>query len=154
MLKIGDTAPLNINIFDEQENSVNLKQLLGSKSVIYFYPKDNTPGCTKEACSFRDYNIQLKKIGVKVIGISADSVKSHQNFKEKHQLNFELWSDPEKKLIQAFGAIGEKNMFGKKFLGIKRSTFALDETGKIIKVWTKVNTETHAQEIFDFFANL
>lgn len=153
MLEVGDSAPLKVKVFNDTSGEVSLSDILGKPTVIYFYPKDNTPGCTKEACGFRDYNNELKKLGFQVIGVSADSVKSHQNFAEKHKLNFELWSDPEKKLLEAFGALGEKKMFGKTFLGIKRTTFLLDKKGKIIKVWKTVNTATHAQDVLEFAKN-
>ena len=118
-----------IELHDQAGNTVSLQQLLGKPVVLYFYPKDDTPGCTKEACDFRDITPQLQKLGVQVIGVSADSVESHAKFADKYSLSFPLWSDPEKKLLTEFGAIGEKSMFGKKFLGIKRMTFILDEAG-------------------------
>ncbi|MCB9813107.1 MAG: peroxiredoxin [Pseudomonadales bacterium] len=153
MLNINDLAPLKINALDENGDTTSLSNILGKPSVIYFYPKDNTPGCTKEACSFRDFNTELQKLGVQIIGVSADSPDSHSKFKSKHSLNFPLWSDPDRKLITAFGAIGKKSMFGKVFLGIKRISFALDKNGRVIMVWPKVNAETHAKEVLDFFTN-
>lgn len=151
MLNVGNIAPLNIEVLDQEGRPISLSMILGKPIVIYFYPKDDTPGCTTEACGFRDYNSQLESLGVQVIGVSGDSPESHQKFTQKHKLNFALWSDPGRKLIAAFGALGEKSMFGKKFLGIKRMTFILDDRGVITKVWSKVNTKTHAREILDFF---
>lgn len=153
MLQIQETAPLNISVQDQDGNSVSLSEYLGKPVVIYFYPKDDTPGCTKEACSFRDYQSELQDLGVQVIGVSADSPKKHQKFIAKYDLNFPLWSDPDKKLIKAFGALGEKKMFGKTYQGILRSTFALDSEGVVVKVWPKVKPADHAQEILDFFTD-
>ncbi|MBP7842969.1 peroxiredoxin [Candidatus Woesebacteria bacterium] len=140
-----------IELHDQAGNTVSLQQLLGKPVVLYFYPKDDTPGCTKEACDFRDITPQLEKLGVQVIGVSADSVESHAKFAQKHSLPFPLWSDPEKKLLTEFGATTEKSIFGKKFIGVKRMTFVLDKSGKVIKVWENVNPLTHAQEVLDFF---
>jgi len=137
----------NFTLEDNDGNSVSLKDFAGKKVVVYFYPKDDTPGCTKEACSFRDnYDAILAK-GAVVIGISADSVKSHSGFKKKYDLPFHLLSDPQKSVIQLFGAWGEKSMYGKTYEGILRSTFILDETGKVIKVYPKVKPAEHAEEI-------
>ncbi|MBP7700596.1 thioredoxin-dependent thiol peroxidase [Candidatus Woesebacteria bacterium] len=154
MLKIGDKAPLNINVLDQNGKEISLSKLVGRPAVIYFYPKDNTPGCTKEACSYRDFNNELTKLGVQVIGVSADSPKSHQNFAQKHNLNFDLWSDKNRELISAFGAVGQKSMFGKVYMGILRITFAIDKAGKIIMVWPKVDATKNASEVLDFFKSL
>jgi peroxiredoxin Q/BCP len=150
MLKPLEPAPLTIPVIDDRGHTTTLEQHLGNYLVIYFYPKDNTPGCTVEACNFRDANQELKKFGVKVIGISKDSLASHQKFTDQHQLNFPLWSDPDHKLLEAFGAWGEKKRFGKLYMGIIRSTFILDPTGTIIKTWEKVNVANHSQEVLDF----
>ncbi len=150
MLKINDSAPLDIKVLDDQNQEVSLRSFLGHYVVLYFYPKDNTPGCTTESCNFRDVNSDLKELSAKVIGISKDSVKSHLKFKEKYQLNFPLWSDSEHKLIEAFGAWKEKKMFGKTYMGIVRSTFIIDPQGKIIKTWEKVSPKNHDQEVLDF----
>jgi thioredoxin-dependent peroxiredoxin len=137
----------NFTLEDNEGNPVSLKDFAGKKVVVYFYPKDDTPGCTKEACSFRDnYDAILAK-GAVVVGISADSVKSHSGFKKKYDLPFYLLSDPEKKVIQLFGAWGEKSMYGKTYEGILRSTFILDGTGKVIKVYPTVKPAEHAEEI-------
>jgi thioredoxin-dependent peroxiredoxin len=150
MLKPGDKAPLNTNVLNQDGEKTSLNDLLGKYTVLYFYPKDNTPGCTTEACDFRDANVELQKMGVKVIGISKDSLESHQKFSDKHQLNFPLWSDPDHKLLEAFGAWGQKNRFGKIYMGIIRSTFIINPKGKIIKSWEKVKVKTHTQEVLDF----
>ncbi len=147
MLKVGDQAPLEIKVKSMQGQDVSLKDLLGKYVVVYFYPRDNTPGCTKEACSFRDVNTELKKLGVKVIGVSKDSVKSHQKFIDKYGLNFELWSDEEHKLIEAFGAWQEKKFMGRSFMGTVRSTFVIDPQGKIFQVWEKVKPDGHGEEV-------
>lgn len=153
MLSKKDSAPTNITVRNQDNQEVSLSDLQGNYALVYFYPKDNTPGCTKEACSFRDNFSEIQKLGVKVIGVSADSPKSHQSFKEKHQLPFPLWSDPEKKLIKAFGVLKEKSMFGKTFLGIQRASFAIDPNGTIIEVWPTVSPQKHTQEVIDFFKN-
>ncbi len=151
MLEINQKAPLDIQVFAQDGSKVSLRDFLGKPVVLYFYPKDNTPGCTKEACNFRDFNTQLQDLGVQVIGVSADSVESHTKFTAQHNLNFPLWSDPEKNLLKAFGALSEKSLFGKTFLGIVRSTFALDENGIVVQVWPKVTVANHTQEVVEFF---
>ncbi|MCL2504694.1 MAG: thioredoxin-dependent thiol peroxidase [Alphaproteobacteria bacterium] len=128
------------------EKEYSLKDFKGQTVVLYFYPKDNTSGCTQEACDFRDNYNSLTSKAV-VIGVSPDSIKSHKGFQEKHELNFILLSDPEHKLAEAFGAWGEKSMYGKKSLGIIRSTFLLDKTGKIQKEWKNVKVDGHVDEI-------
>ena len=150
MLNINDSAPLNIQVKDQNGQAVSLKQLLGKKILLYFYPKDNTPGCTVEACNFRDANQQIAKHDIQIIGVSKDSVTSHQKFRDQHQLNFPLWSDPEHQLIEAFDALGEKKMMGKTYFGTIRSTFLINEKGKIIKTWPKVKAKDHSQEVLDF----
>lgn len=148
MLKEGDRAP-QFTLTDEYGNKVGLSDFAGKKVVVYFYPKDDTPGCTKEACSFRDnYDAILAK-GAVVIGISADSESSHGKFKVKFDLPFYLLSDPEKVAIQGFGAWGEKSMYGKTYEGILRSTFVIDEKGSIIKAWPKVSPADHALEVLE-----
>ena len=148
MLSEGIKAP-DFSLANEEGKEISLKDFKGKKVVVYFYPKDNTPGCTKEACSFRDnYDAILGKKAV-VIGISADSEKSHSNFKTKFGLPFYLLSDPDKKAIKAYGAWGEKSMMGKKYEGILRSTFLIDEDGVIIKVFNKVDTARHGEEVLE-----
>ncbi len=154
MLSKEDTAPLNIKVLDEDGKTTSLKEQLGKYIVLYFYPRDFTPGCTKEACSFRDANDDIKKLGAEVIGVSTDSFKSHQKFSNKHKLNITLWSDPDHKLIEAFGAWQPKKFAGREFMGTVRSTFIIDPTGKIIKVWEKVKPESHAEETLGFLKTL
>lgn len=132
MLKVGDKAP-SFTLKNEQDQDIKLDNFRGKKVVLYFYPKDNTPGCTKEACSFRDVYDDILEAEAVVIGISKDSIKSHQKFKEKHQLPFYLLSDPDHKVIESYGVWKEKKMFGKVYMGIVRSTFIIDEDGKMKK---------------------
>ena len=146
MLTAGTKAP-DFTLTDDKGTTVSLSQFKGKKAVIYFYPKDNTPGCTKEACAFRDiYDVLLEK-GAVVIGISADSENSHARFKEKYNLPFFLLSDPEKKVIKEYGAWGEKKLYGNSFLGIIRSTFIVDDKGIISKVFPKVTPKDHAEQV-------
>ena len=151
---VGTQAPLDITVFSEEETLISLRDTLGSFVVLFFYPKDATPGCTIEACSFRDSYTELTKLGVRVIGISSDSVASHRSFKAAHSLPFELWSDPERKLGTAFGAVAEKKFFGKTFTSTKRNTIALNPEGTILKIWESVSPLTHTAEVTAFFANL
>lgn len=147
MITVGALAPLDIKVTNQDGKSVSLGELKGQKVVIFFYPKDNTPGCTKEACSFRDESEKFKKKNIAVIGISADSEKSHQKFINKYDLNFPLWADENKEISTAFGVYGEKSLYGIKYMGITRSTFILDENGKIIKIYPKVKPVGHAIEV-------
>ena len=146
MLSKGTKAP-DFTLKNEEGDEISLKDFHGKKVVIYFYPKDNTPGCTKEACSFRDHYDAILAKGAVVLGISADSEKSHVNFKTKYGLPFYLLSDPEKAVIKAFGAWGEKSMMGKNYEGILRSTFVIDENGIIATVFNKVDTSKHGEEV-------
>ncbi len=146
MLEEGTQAP-EFTLPDENGTEISLSQFRGKKVVIYFYPKDDTPGCTKEACNFRDnYDAILEK-GAVVLGVSADSQKSHQNFKSKYELPFYLLSDPDKTMIQQYGAWGEKQMYGKAYEGVIRSTYVIDEDGKIAKVFPKVKPAEHGAEV-------
>ncbi len=129
------------------EQKVQLSQLKGKKVILYFYPKDNTPGCTVEGEAFRDHYKNFKKLGTEVFGISRDSLTSHEKFKEKFHFPFELISDADEELCQLFDVIKEKNMYGKKVMGIERSTFIIDETGKLLKEWRKVKVEGHVEEV-------
>jgi len=138
MLKEGDKAP-PFTAKDQDGNTVKLSALKGSRVVLYFYPKDDTPGCTKEACSFRDADDVYRKKGIKVYGISTDSEKSHQKFISKFQLPFDLLADTEKEIVEKYGVWGEKSMYGKKYMGTIRKTFLIDEKGKIVKLFDKVN---------------
>ena len=146
-LKEGDLAP-TIRALDETGNEITLEEYRGKKVVLYFYPKDNTPGCTAEACDLRDNYSQFLEQGFEVIGISADSEKSHQNFKNKYELPFKLISDTDKKVIKDYGAWGEKSMYGKKYMGILRKTFIINEDGYVEKIIDKVKTKEHSKQIF------
>ncbi len=140
----------NFKVLLDDGKKVSLKDLVGTNGlVLYFYPKDNTPGCTKEACSFRDSYLEFQKLGYNVVGVSADTLESHQKFKTKHNLNFSLIVDEKKELSQYFGVWGEKKMYGKTFEGINRTTFILNKDLKIIKVYPKVKVEKHATEIIN-----
>ena len=134
---------------DGIEKEYSLNDFKGQKVILYFYPKDNTPGCTQEACDFRD-NINRLTSFATVIGVSPDTIKSHLKFKEKQGLNFILLSDPERKLAEAFNVWVEKSMYGRKYMGIERSTFVLDENLNIIKEWRKVKVKGHVDEVIDY----
>jgi len=146
MLKEGDKAP-QFELKDQLGKTHKLSDYKGKKFVIYFYPKDNTPGCTKEACAFRDNFSVYKKKGVVVLGISKDSEASHKKFADKFDLPFTLLSDPKSETIEKYGAWKEKSMYGKTFMGIARITYLIDEKGKILKVYPKVKPDEHAKEI-------
>ena len=132
-----------------EEREYELSGFKGEKVVLYFYPKDNTSGCTQEACDFRD-NINRLISSATVIGVSPDSIKSHKKFKENHDLNFILLSDPEHKLAEKYGVWKEKSMYGRKYMGIERSTFVLDKDGNIEKEWRKVKVNGHVDEVLDY----
>ena len=148
MLKCGDKAPDFLGV-DEQGNEQRVSNYSGRKLVVYFYPKDSTPGCTVEACSLRDGMDELVAAGYAVVGISADSVPSHLRFKEKQQLNFPLVADVDKNTIMAFGVYGEKKMAGRVYMGIIRTTFVIDADGVVERVITKVDTKNAARQILD-----
>ena len=148
MLGVGDKAPDFLGV-DEQGKEQRVSDYAGRKLVVYFYPKDSTPGCTAEACSLRDGMDDLVAAGYAVVGISADSVASHTRFKEKLQLNFPLVADVDKNTINAFGAYGEKKMAGRAYMGIIRTTFVIDEGGVIERVITKVDTKNAAKQILN-----
>ncbi|MFN0087175.1 MAG: thioredoxin-dependent thiol peroxidase [Blastocatellia bacterium] len=145
-LKVGDKAPA-FSLKDAEGKTVRLADFKGRKLVLYFYPKDMTPGCTTEACAFRDDYSQLKKRGVEVAGVSADDAASHRKFTDKHSLPFPLLSDPDHEMIEKYGAWGEKNMYGKKYMGIMRHTYIIDEEGRIAHIFLKVKPATHAQDV-------
>ena len=145
---MGNIKLQGINI-DGIEKEYSLNDFKGQKVILYFYPKDNTSGCTQEACDFRD-NINRLTSFATVIGVSPDSIKSHLKFKEKQSLNFILLSDPEHKLAEAFNVWVEKSMYGRKYMGIERSTFVLDENLNIIKEWRKVKVKGHVDEVIDY----
>jgi len=134
---------------DRIEGTYSLNDFKGKKIVLYFYPKDNTSGCTQEACDFRDNMNRLTSMAI-VIGVSPDSIKSHKKFQENQSLNFTLLSDPEHILSEAFGVWGEKSMYGRKYMGIIRSTFVLNEHGEIEKSWNKVKVKGHVEEILEY----
>lgn len=146
MLGEGDRLPA-VTLLDDRGKELTTTQLLGGPLVLYFYPKDDTPGCTSEASQFRDLYPQFQKKKARIVGVSRDSAESHRRFKEKFSIPFELLADTESKLCDAFGVIVEKNMYGKKSKGIARSTFLIDGTGKIVKVWPKVNVDEHADDV-------
>ncbi len=148
MLNVGDKAPDFLGT-DECGNEVRVSGYKGRKLVVYFYPKDSTPGCTAEACSLRDGMDDLVKAGYAVVGISADSAASHVRFKEKQNLNFPLVADVDKKTIEAFGAWGEKQMAGRKYMGIIRTTFVIDGNGTVERVITKVDTKNAAKQVLE-----
>ena len=147
-LNEGDKAP-KFEGTDENGNIISLDSIKGQKTIIYFYPKDNTPGCTAESCNLRDYNGELKKKGYQIIGVSADSAKKHQNFIAKYDLPFPLIADTEKEVINAFGVWGPKKFMGKEYDGIHRTTFVIDENGVITNIFKKVKTKTHAEQIME-----
>ena len=149
MLEPGMKAP-EFALPDKDGNTVSLSDFAGKKVVLYFYPKDNTPGCTRQACAFAGAYDEFKKINAVVIGISKDSTASHQKFAEKHSLPFVLLSDPELSAIQAYGVWQEKKLYGKVSMGVVRSTFIIDENGTIEKVMPKVKPDTNATEILDY----
>jgi len=150
MLKEGNAAPV-FTTKDASGRTVKLKDFKGQKVVLYFYPKDDTPGCTKEACSFRDGFATFKKRGINVLGISADSEVSHKKFAEKYKLPFVLLTDPEHKIADAYGTYGQKKFMGRTYMGIHRMTFLIDEKGRIKKVFEKVKPEDHAREVLEAF---
>lgn len=147
-LQVGDKAP-DFSLQTETEETISLKSLRGKKVVLYFYPKDSTPGCTQESCDFRDNYSTFKKKGVAVFGISKDSAKSHVKFKEKYELPFPLLVDEDTEVCTAYDVLKEKSMFGKKYMGIERSTFLIDEKGKVEQVWRKVKVKGHVEQVLD-----
>lgn len=148
MLTIGTQAP-NFTLFDKNGNAVSLSDFLGKRVVLYFYPKDNTPGCTRQACAFAGAYKEFEARGVVVIGISRDSVASHQKFAEKYELPFILLSDPDRVAIEAYGVWQEKKNYGKVSMGVVRSTYIIDAEGKIEAVMPKVKPDTNAAEILE-----
>ena len=152
MIEVGDNAP-NFTLegigADGDEIKQTLNALKGGKVVLYFYPRDNTPGCTTEACGFRDNMERLSKDGVTVIGVSPDSPAAHLKFRDKQGLNFTLLSDPDKSVATSYGAYGEKILYGKKSMGIIRSTFVIDEKGKISALWRKVKVKGHIDAVLE-----
>lgn len=150
MIKEGTTAPA-FKTTDADGETVSLKELKGQKVVLYFYPKDDTPGCTKEACSFRDAWAKFKKQGIKVLGVSPDSEASHKKFEAKYNLPFTLLADKDHAIADAYGVWGEKKFMGRTYMGVLRTTFLIDEKGKVKKVFEKVKPEDHANEVLEAF---
>ena len=149
-LKPGDTAP-NFTAKDQNGNNVSLSDYKGKKVILYFYPKDLTPGCTVEACNFRDNASLLKQKGFEVVGVSADDEKKHQKFIEKHDLNFTLLADTDKEVINAYGVWGLKKFMGREYDGIHRETFVIDENGKIEHVIHKVKTKESTEQVLELY---
>lgn len=149
MLKIGDKAPQFEGV-TQDGGSVKLSDFAGRKLILYFYPKDNTSGCTLEAKSLRDGKAQLAEMGFEIVGVSPDSVRSHQNFCAKHELNFTLIADTDKAIAEAYGVWREKKMCGRTYMGIVRTTFIIDESGTIVHIFDKVDTANHWQQIINW----
>ena len=145
-LSEGDKAP-TFKSKDQNGNTVSLIDFIGKKVVLYFYPEDDTPTCTVEACNLRDNFSLLKKTGIVVIGVSPDDEKKHKKFEEKYKLPFTLIADPDKKIIEKYGVWGEKNMYGRKYMGLIRTTFLIDEKGLIKKIFKKPRSKVHSEEI-------
>lgn len=149
MLKEGDNAP-DFSSVNQNGDTVSLSDFKGKRVALYFYPKDDTPGCTKEACSFRDADDVYRGKGITVLGVSTDDEKSHQKFISKFQLPFDLLADTDKKIVEAYGVWGEKSMYGKKYMGTNRKTFLIED-GKIVKIFDKVDVANHADEVLAAF---
>ncbi len=147
-LEIGDKAPA-FTLLDDSGNEVKLAKLKGKPVVIYFYPRDDTPGCTKEACAFRDRFAELNGLGVTLLGISTDSAESHSKFREKFDLPFPLLVDEDHAMSEEYGAWREKNMYGKKSMGIQRSTYLIDAQGKVAAVWKRVKVDGHDEQVIE-----
>src|SRR5262249_10079315 len=145
-MKVGQKAP-DFTVTDDSGKKVKLSDFKGKKVVLYFYPKDDTPGCTTEACNFRDGISEMKRQGAVVLGVSADSVESHKKFKEKFDLNFPLLADTDKKIIEDYETWKEKSMYGRKYMGIERTTYIIDESGKISHIFPKVKVSEHYKEV-------
>ena len=152
MIREGDTAP-DFTTRDENGNEVKLSDFRGQKVALYFYPKDDTPGCTKQACSLRDGYSELESRGIKVLGVSLDDEASHQAFISKYDLPFTLLSDTDRSVSEAYGVYGEQTWGDRKYMGLARKTFLIDEEGKIKKVFDKVNVEAHADEVLAGFSS-
>ncbi|MGE0607973.1 MAG: thioredoxin-dependent thiol peroxidase [Pirellulales bacterium] len=152
-VEVGQKAP-DFHLTADDGQKIKLKDLRGSPVVLYFYPKDDTPGCTREACAFRDRHKELKKLGAKVLGVSPDDVESHVKFRDKFELNFPLLADTGHAIAEKYGAWREKNMYGKKSMGIQRSTFLIDAEGVIRKVWARVSVDGHDEKVLEALREL
>ena len=150
MLSAGDTAP-DFTARDTDGNEVRLSDFRGRKVVLYFYPKDDTPGCTKQACSIRDSHSEFEERGIKVLGVSLDDAASHRKFTDKYELPFTLLADTDHAVADAYGVYGQKEFMGKKYMGVSRVTFLIDEQGRIRRVMDKVNVDEHADEVLEAF---
>lgn len=148
MLEVGKKAP-DFSLLNQDEKKISLKDYLGQKVVLYFYPKDDTSGCTKEACGFSDDLPKFNKIDAVILGVSPDSVKSHKKFSEKYKLKFDLLADEEKLVLEKYGVWKEKSMYGRKYMGVERTTFIIDEKGKIKKIFNKVKVDGHNKEVLE-----
>jgi thioredoxin-dependent peroxiredoxin len=148
-MEINDKAP-EVTLLDQDEKEVSLKDFRGKTVVLYFYPRADTPGCTKESCEFRDTDKKIQKAGAVILGISADTPKAQKKFQEKYHLPFTLLADTEKKVCNAFGVIKEKNMYGKKVMGIARTTFIIGPDGKIAHIFNNVKPEGHAEQVLEY----
>ncbi len=153
MLDIGDKVP-DLSLPSSTGGSHSLQDFKGKKIILYFYPKDDTPGCTKESCEFRDAHQDFSDLNAVIIGVSKDPLASHEKFINKYELPFELWADEDLKLMEAFGAWGKKKMYGKSFLGVIRSTFLIDENGVVQKAWRKVRVKDHVTKVLEAAKNL
>jgi peroxiredoxin Q/BCP len=153
MLSVGSKAP-PFTLNDAEGNKVKLSDFKGRKVVLYFYPKDLTPGCTVEACAFRDDISAIKKLGAVVLGVSADNEKTHQKFTARHNLNFPLLADVDHEVSEKYGAWQEKSMYGRKYWGIARITYIIDENGKIAKIYEKVKPAGHSEEVVEAIKSL
>ncbi len=151
-VRVGNKAP-DFTLMDANSNKVRLSDFAGKKVILYFYPKDNTPGCTQEACDFRDAKKKFDRKGTVILGVSPDSAKSHQNFRAKYDLPFVLLSDPEKKVAEKYGVFKEKKMYGKTVMGIERSTFLIDEQGKLAKEMRGVKVKGHIDELLELVSH-
>lgn len=149
MIQVNDKAP-TFKLKNQNGETVALEDYLGKKVVLYFYPKDATPGCTTQACSFRDFNKEIEELGAVVLGISSDDVDSHRKFSSKQDLNFDILADPTTETIKAYDLWKEQSMFGHKFTGTVRSTFIIDEKGFVEKVYKKASAKNNAQEIYEY----
>ncbi|QZE14796.1 thioredoxin-dependent thiol peroxidase [Halosquirtibacter laminarini] len=149
-ISIGDVAP-SFEGVDQNNRIINSESLRGKKVILYFYPKDNTPGCTAEACNLSDNYKFWQKHGYEVIGVSPDTIASHKKFEQKHGLPFTLIADTEKVILEAYGSWGLKKLYGREYMGVIRKTFVIDEAGKIVAIFEKVKTKTHSKQLADHF---